>query len=211
MAELRSGYSVLKEMFDRLKTGDAIPIPFDNVTNIYRDAFGVKLSYFPKYVFTINVYNNPIRRIVVFCTTNGDSIHCGVIPTADGPDYICYIDECFDHAITPENVDKYIEQIYNIMHGVISKDIFNTCGPDEPYGIFIRAIAFYMTFHHVYNVAFDALNNTNENVFDKYLERFIANKEDIPKVMQSISGEKYNPTFESICRIMTCDDTVKFK
>lgn len=211
MAELRSGYGVLKEMFDNLQSRNAIPVPLDNATNIYRDAFGVKLSYLPKYIFTIKVYNNPIRRIVVFCTTDGDKIHCGAMPSIEGLDYICHIDECFDYGITPENVDKYIDQVYNIIYGIVSKDILNICGPDEPYGIFIRSVAFYMTFHHVYNVAFDALNNANEDIFNKYLEKFIANKEDIPKVMQSISGEKFNPTFESICRVMTCEDTVAFK
>lgn len=211
MAEIITGYGILKEIFDKVRTGVAVPIPFDDVSNIYRNAFGTKLSYLPKYVFTISVHSNPVQRIVLFCNNGKQDIHHGVIPGVGGPFYICSIDEIFDFGITADNVDKYIEQVYNTIRGIVSKDKFNICGPDEPYGIFIRSVAFYMTFHHVYNVAFDALNKADEHVFDKYLREFIANEEDISKVMQSISGEEFTPTFESICHIMTCGDTVKFK
>lgn len=209
MAELKSGYAILKEMFDLLHNRNAIPVPYDNITNVYRDAFGVKLSYIPKYIFTMGVFSNPIRHIAIFSTN--ENIHCGVIPSNNGPTYICTIDESFDHGITVDNIEDYVDLVYNIIYGIVSKDTLCACGPDEPYGIFIRSVAFYMTFHHVYDIALDILNNASENIFDKYLERFIANKEDIPKVMQSISGDKFNPTFETICRIMTCDDTVAFK
>lgn len=211
MPQLRTGYSILKDMFDSMYSGKAYPMDYDNITNIYRDAFGVRISQLPKYIFTLNVFNNPINRIIVFGNDSDLDLLTGAIPSQSGLDYMTAIDKRFEYGLNSANIESYIDYVYRTISGVIGKDRMNACGPKEPYGIFIRACPFYLTFHHIYNVAFDLLNTIDEDIFNKYLAEFVADEDDFDTVMQSISGDEYNPTFEEICSIMTCKNTIEFK
>ena len=211
MAQLTTGYAVLKDLFDALSTGNGCPIKYDNITNIYRDAFGETVSYLPKYIFILKVLNNPINRVIVFGGQSETKILSGVIPSTSGIDYITTIAKRFEYGLTVDNIEDYIEYVFNTISHIISKDRLIGCGPREPYGIFLRACPFYLTFHHIVTVASNLLNIISEDVFNKYISQFVANEDDVATVLQSISGEEYEPTFEEICRVMTVNNTVEFK
>ena len=211
MPQLKTGYSVLKDIFDCLALGTTAANIHDNITNIYRDAFGIKISYLPKYVYGLNVLNNPINRIIVFGGQEGVDVLTGIIPSVNGVDYMTCIEKRFEYGIKADNIEDYIEFVYNTISNVIGKDRFSSCGPKEPYGIFIRACPFYLTFHHIWHVAANVLNEVDENIFNKYIAGFVANEDDIATVLQSVSGEEYYPTFEEICSIVSCNNTVAFK
>lgn len=210
MTELRTGYAVLKDMFDCLALGTPAVYINDNITNIYRDAFGVRISHLPKYTYGLRVLSNPINRIIMFSGQEDTNLLTGIIPSMNGIYYMACMEKQFEYGINKNNIEDYIRFVYNTIYDVVSKDRFITCGPKEPYGIFVRACPFYLTFHHIWHVAANVLNEVDEHIFDKYISKFVKNDDDIATVLQSISGEEYDPTFEEICRVVSCGNKVEF-
>lgn len=209
---LNTGYAAIKTHFDRLFNNMAFPIDFDHTRSVYSNAFNIPTAAYPMYAQPLKVMNNPINRIVTFAVNKSldvDKVPYGIMPSINGIDYIHILDYEFGNGITEKNLENYIRHVYRYISDIVSYDKFADADGRTPYGIFLRACPIYFTYHHIDSVAGNIASEMSLPIFNNFADEIVKNENDIEALLESISSTTYNPTFESICSVVTCKNTIE--
>lgn len=208
----QTGYSVLKDHFDKLFLGGYPGNGLEQIRDTYQFAFNTKIHLYDIYQTNLRVANNPISKIITLAGPDNPDIESGIIPCIDEMNCVNIFDKSYHMGLTEDNVNDYAEYVYSSMVTVVSADsLYNLTDPISrtcsPYSVFLNFCPLYFTYHHIKYVDPELVESCS--IFKDTICRYVCSEEDVEMILKSLSSSKYSSTFEGIYSTMTCNNTVE--